>query len=654
MPGERFHRPCEPSLTGAHTGVCRLASIKDIASTEKLLGVIRSRKDQPVRDDDPPIPKPLSWYRRFRLSVPVVPALVSLHKKVTIGIDIGHDHLRLVRTTKNSDGTWQLLDFKKVALPPGVSLEKAEFSVFLKASLTSFCESPNKCELWAIMSAVGVDVRHVRVPRVSKKQLGNVVYWTAKKEATFEDRETLFDFEYQGEVIEQGIPKLAAMVYTAPRQEIEALKGLFSRIGWPLTGISIVPFAVQNLFRTGWIAGREGATACLFIGNDYSRIDIYAEGNLVMTRGIKAGVSSMVESLVEAFSEHHRPLAAPLTLAQGRKIVQSLSPDSSPLKEEDAGFDLAKETIFEMIKPALERLARQAERTFEHYVSTMPGDRLAGILISGAINSQQIIENIGVQLNMPSAILDPFSGAASAVSRDTPRYNLSLSERIAYGPALGVALSDNDRTPNLIFTYRDKEREASVARINQTVFAVFMAAVLVCSAIFVYQYRLIGKKTRAIADIEMRLAQLGPLVDRNQLLKAAAMVNQRRELSRTYADRYLGMVIIGELAALTPANVRFTHLKIALGPRPAAIPPGDVAKSGKEAVKNGGEQITLEGVILGERQFHETSLASYIMVLDASPIFRQVTIEKSNVQPYLTGEVLHFTLNLKVEGRIGG
>ena len=114
------------------------------------------------------------------------------------------------------------------------------------------------------------------------------------------------------------------------------------------------------------------------------------------------------------------------------------------------------------------------------------------------------------------------------------------------------------------------------------------------------------------------------------------------------------MVIIGELAALTPPSVRFTHMKIALGPRPAAKPPGDVAKSGKEAAKTGGEQITLEGVILGERQFYETSLASYIMVLDASPIFRQVTIEKSDVQPYLTGEAFHFTLNLKVEGRSGG
>ena len=50
----------------------------------------------------------------------------------------------------------------------------------------------------------------------------------------------------------------------------------------------------------------------------------------------------------------------------------------------------------------------------------------------------------------------------------------SVSERIAFGPALGLAFSNNDHTPNLLFTYKDKEREASVIRINRAVFAAFI------------------------------------------------------------------------------------------------------------------------------------------------------------------------------------
>ena len=249
------------------------------------------------------------------------------------------------------------------------------------------------------------------------------------------------------------------MVYTAPRQEIEDLKALFSRIGWPLTGISIVPFSVQNLFRTGWIPALEGTVASLFIGNDFSRIDIYSADNLVMTRGIKAGLSSMVEALVERFNERKQDPETPaLTIEQGRKIIRSLSPDSPPLQETDAGVDLRKEDIFEMIQPALERLSRQVERTFEHYATMMPGERIVRIYVSGAMNIYQpIVEYVGSQLGIPSAVLDPLSEQESAACPDVEDTDC-ISERIAFGPALGLALSDSDHTPNLMFTYKDKER----------------------------------------------------------------------------------------------------------------------------------------------------------------------------------------------------
>jgi Tfp pilus assembly PilM family ATPase len=108
----------------------------------------------------------------------------------------------------------------------------------------------------------------------------------------------------QGEVVEQGINKWMTMVYTAPKDEVDELKGLFSQIGLPLSGISITPFAIQNIFKTGWMTSAvEGIVASLFIGNDFSRIDIYAGGKLIMTRGIKAGINSMVETLMERLME---------------------------------------------------------------------------------------------------------------------------------------------------------------------------------------------------------------------------------------------------------------------------------------------------------------------------------------------------------------
>ena len=418
-----------------------MARTKDITSTEKLLNVIRSKKDEPVAPVKSPEPRDRKKGLSPVKSLKSLPSMASLQKKGTVGVDIGHDYLRLVRAARGSDGEWQILDRRRLALPPDADRDTPRFSSFLKASLASFCGSA-KQNLWTTMSTDRVDVRHIRVPKVPKKQLGNVVYWTLKKEAPVDEKETVFDFESQGEVIEQGIAKQAVMVYSTPRQEIEDLKDLFSRIGWPLTGITIVPFSVQNLFRTGWIPAVEGTIASLHIGNDFSRIDIYAGGNLVMTRGIKAGLTSMAEAVVDCVNEMKAsPDAAPLMLEQGHKIIRSLSPDSLPLEKTDSGAELSGESVCKMIEPALERLARQVERTFEHYAVTMPGNRISRIFMSSDMNIYQpIVDYVGNQLGIPSAVLDPLSGQAEDACVDVDDTNC-VSERVAFAPALGLALS---------------------------------------------------------------------------------------------------------------------------------------------------------------------------------------------------------------------
>jgi Tfp pilus assembly PilM family ATPase/Tfp pilus assembly protein PilN len=491
-------------------------------------------------------------------------------------------------------------------------------------------------------------VHHVNIPKVADKLLGNMVYWTVKKESPFDDKEMILDFEVQGEVIEQEVAKLAVMAYTAPRQEIEDLKNLFSRIGWPLTGITIAPFSVQNLFRTEWVPVFDITVANLYIDADFSRIDIYAGGNLVMTRGIKAGLNSMIDALVERVGETKTdPDAPPLTSGQGREIMRCLG-DAPLSPDADVGYGLTKDAVFKMIEPALERLVRQVERTFEYFHTTKPDSRIERIFVSDAMNiSPSVVDFIGTHLGTASAILDPLVDEESTTSPDVDDLH-RVSERIAFGQALGLALSDNERTPNQMLTYKNKERETSIKRINRVVFAIFIVAVLVCAAIFTYQNHLIGKKRDMIAGLKEQLAQAGPAVDHNQILALVAKLKQKNELSKVYADRYLGLVLIGELAAQTPAHIRFTDLKISLGPATRGEP------GKKEPPKARVEEITVEGLILGERAAFETSLAAFTMALEASPLFKQVTVQKNSVEPYLKGETLHFILNMKVEEQVHG
>ena len=87
------------------------------------------------------------------------------------------------------------------------------------------------------------------------------------------------------------------MAYTAYLEEVKALKNLFLKAGFPLTGISIVPYAFQALLRTPRIYSDEPNVSSLYIGRDWSRIDIFPNGNLKLSRGIQAGVRTMIEAL---------------------------------------------------------------------------------------------------------------------------------------------------------------------------------------------------------------------------------------------------------------------------------------------------------------------------------------------------------------------
>lgn len=278
----------------------------DVSSTEKLLKLIREKDSSPAPAEPRKAPPPED-------APPKSPStsLISLKKSSTVGIDIGHAYLRLVRTVEEAGGKLRIVDRRRLKLPPGAGRETPEFSSFLKAALDDFCASAKRSNLWAILSTAHVELSHIRIPRVGKKQIANAVYWTAKRESPFNESEVYFDFEVQGEVIDQGIPKLAVLFYTAPRREVDDLRDLFSGIGWPLAGISVVPFALQNYFRTNWIPDGEGTLAHLFIGNDFSRIDLYSDGNLVMTRGIKAGNASLVEALLEQYNQEKSPEAPP-------------------------------------------------------------------------------------------------------------------------------------------------------------------------------------------------------------------------------------------------------------------------------------------------------------------------------------------------------
>jgi type IV pilus assembly protein PilM len=625
-----------------------LAKRDEINSTEQLLDLIRS--DTSKAYDDYAMASPQSGINRLKtlFSNPL-----SFGKAITVGVDLGHDDLKIVKIKRLSDNKFEMLDYSRVPFDPDISRESEEFYRFLRPALADFCGHSKSVEIWCTISSAKVETRLIRIPKVSTKQLPNSVYWTYQKDAPFNEKEKVFDFEILGDIEDSGITKTDVMAYTVPLEEVKVLKELFIKAGFPLTGISIVPYAFQTLLRTDRIDTDEENVASLYIGRDWSRIDIFSDGNLMLSRGIKAGIRTMIEalrkgiegiqlelSLVKSPDDDARRIRAVkrkfnLDFEKAQQHFFGLIHDSSSLDSKTNEIAAREDSIFKMILPALERLVRQVERTLRHYALNYENARVGKIYISSGVRPyQRILDHIGDELGLPTEVINPFASGSNFFSM-VP-WPDSVSEQSSYAPAMGMALSSNSITPNFLYTYKDKQKTMRGQRITRGVFAGFFLVIAVCVGISFWQDFLIRQKQSQKDDLQRELASKQPRVDQNVIVKLLDQYRVKRQSVMGLSKTYLDLAIISEISNLTPANIRLLSMAADLGGLPT-----QKNESSKKI-------LVLDGIIIGDRLNLESRLAEYLMELKNSPLFNQLAINRKSFEFYENREVLRFTAVLNL------
>jgi type IV pilus assembly protein PilM len=629
-----------------------LAKRDEVTSTERLLDLIRtdSKPDFAPGSGGPD--------KSFRLRLKnLINNPVSLTKTFSVGVDLGHDDIKMVKVRQISSQKYEMLEYERIPFNENVDRQSPNFPQFLRTVLTDFCGNTKNVALWCTISSARVETRQIRIPKVNPKQIPNSVYWSYKKLSSFDETKNIFDFEILGEVEEGERPKIEVMAYTALQQEVKDLKDTFSKAGFPLKGISIVPFAFQSLLRSGLIETDEMNVSSLFIGRDWSRIDIFSEGNLMLSRGIKAGVKTMIEALRTEIegnlfelsiaksptkdSARIRAIKKKLKneLEQAHQLFFGVIHDSAPSVLDERQRLLKEDKIFKMILPALERLVRQVERTLRHFSLNNDNARVGKIYISGGVNPhQRIVDYIGEELAIPTETLNPFADSANflslAPSPDNP------SEQSAYVPAMGMALSSNTLTPNFLYTYKDKQKAASGQLINRGVFAAFGMVVLLCIGVTFWQGRQVEEKEFKLLQLQRQLENVTLRVDKPLILKLVDETRANRSQITRIGQKYFGLAVISELTQLTPSSVRLISISTTL----AGVP-------GKQKENNKGSKpktLVLEGIISGDRLILEPKLAGFLMELKNSPMFDEPKLAKKSFERFKDTEVLRFIAQLKL------
>jgi type IV pilus assembly protein PilM len=633
-----------------------LAKRDEVSSTERLLDLIRDDSESEFTAASAGSEKSFGHRLKNLFNNPV-----SFRKIISIGVDLGHEDIKMVKLSRVSSQKYEMLEYERIPFEDNIDRSSPQFPQFLRTVLMNFCGNSKNVEIWCTISSARVETRQIRIPKVNQKQIPNSVYWSYKKISSFDESRNIFDFELLSEVEEAGRPKIDVMAYTAPQQEIKELKDTFSKAGYPLRGISIVPFAFQSILRAGLIETDEANVSSLYIGRDWSRIDIFSEGNLMLSRGIKAGVKTMIEALRTEIegnlfelsvaksptkdSARIRAIKKKLKneLAQAHQLFFGVIHQSAPSVLDERQRLLKEDKIFKMILPALERLVRQVERTLRHFSLNFDNARVGKIYISSGVNPhQRIVDYIGEELAIPTEILNPFADSANfislAPSPDDP------SEQSSYVPAMGMSLSSNTLTPNFLYTYKDKQKAVRTQWVNRGIAASAVLLMLMCVGVFLWQGHQVSEKEYKLLQLQRQLENVTLRVDKSLILKLVDETQVNRRQIKDIGQKYFGVAVISELTHLTPPNVRLISISTILGSSPAKK---KSKKKGKQK-KSSKKTLVLDGIVRGDRLILESTLAGYLMELRNSPMFDQPKISKKSFERYKEKDVLRFTARLKL------
>ena len=628
-----------------------MAKQDEISSTERLLTLIRRKDDAKRRTAN--LPSARSQRKKKRASRK---KRLGTRGTATLGVDFSRTDMKLALVSYTGDKQPVLTRYGSFAYEQGLSAQSPRFPVFLKSTLDAFCGARRRVNIWCTIPSTNVETRFLRIPKVPKKQITNTVFWSHKRESNIDEKESIFDFELLGETVREGVQRIEVISYTAPRQDVEQLKKSFAKAGHPLSGVSIVPFALQNLFRTGWTETGGKNVCTLFIGTDWSRIAIFSDKNLVLSRDIKAGLQSMIETIADELGKMQPEVAMAmdgdekLVMADSaddqsqpsgglaRRILDGFIQDDLSVVAGETGLNLNAENVFDMISPALDRVVRQVERTLDHYYLNYENERVNNVYISGAICShKRSVLHIGEQLGLPVDFIDPFyTELPEAVDVLVPE---SVHERGEYLPVMGNALASNQRTPNFLFTYKDKIRVEKNARFNQFVFGISILLMLVCCGYFAWQSNRLDLKKNQVVQLRQQLERYIPVVDQNMVLQMAAHAFSERQSVDGFAEKYKGMAVLREIAGITPDNVRLAGIDIQLGGV-------RLKKASKDDVRQ--KNILIEGIISGNRLNFESALAGYMVKLERSPMFGRPEIIKQSFEVVDEKEVLKFSAQVDI------
>ncbi len=583
------------------------------------------------------IPKAVSL-ARFR---PFLNASLSSFKDIfllrrdIIGLDIGSSFIKIVRLERRRK-SYTLADYLLEEIPQSVKEKPDEKKRYISERIKDFIKGANYADLRLAIWDKRVFIFSFNLPKMKRADLRGAVSIDLKRRLPLQLDLHNVSFGYfvaQEFSDEKGLA-LSLTCIAVENQVIQEELGFFKEMDLGVSMINVLPDALGNLLSFCFAKEpKELEIALLDLGDSASLLNFYKAGNLIFSREISVGAQHLNQALVKGIG-----------VVLGRQevsfeVAEKIKQDNGIPLEDEANKEylsecgaLRGEQISALLRPVLERLVTEINRTLIYYTKTFKAaNNIEELYLTGG----------GAHLkNMDKFLLCNLSGLKKVeklntlAAIDSWQYKgsspqgLPMEETALYlGSALGICLGKGGKI-NLL-PAKEKLEQAAIFFAQQfKIFFPFILGLLFIFYAFIYVNSLRYKSR--ISNLEARFSKVEPVA--NQVKACLAMrlkLGQIKGFLEAEKKKHpLWCGLLKELSSITPDEVilqRITSL-------PEIQP----------------KEIRLAGRVYARYNIVDVALSQYLMVLGESPYFSQINLVSSKTDMYSVVPVADFEISAKL------
>ena len=468
-----------------------------------------------------------------------------------IGVDIGSASIKAVELEFGLAGDAVLRKANIVARSAGV-----------KKALSGM--QPRTAKVIGMVDCPTTCLRHFTVPKMPPKELDEAIKWEAKEKLAYPLEEALTDYEVQEEFEEGGAKKLRIIFAASPKKFVDNVTALLGEA--EIEPISIIepPLAIESLART-IVGSGSGAVSVVDVGSEFTSINIVKDGALRFHRKINSGGMAITKAVTAVLVSEQGKIELGFDEAEKLKKKYGIPAEADSRLLDDK---LTNQQFISLIRPAVERLIQEIERSFEYYSEAWAGDRVNSvILVGGGAALKGLSQFLNDGLDIPVSVGDPTKGLTVAKGAEIPAEDLPV-----FANAVGAALNQGRGINLLPPEIRQKTVRSFEKAAVEGIVAVAVGAVVVVFALMQLRLATLDKKIRyggkelsaasPQMEISLHYERLNDEIKKRQAFMDEALKNEPpvkeilKELSnRLPHDASLGSLLIKDGKAVINGEI---------------------------------------------------------------------------------------------------